>query len=169
MITLALGSLGRIYQTCGNLNAMVGVALTLIGIPYDAKAAVVELGMSRMGEILMEARICRPSVRVILNVGPCHLEYLHSLANVAKAKGELLVEAKPGDICVLNGDDPLVMSIPVPPGVRKVLFGRGVGCDVRLILAESTDGGRAVRVIIESSLPISINRFKAEGKRTPEL
>ncbi|PKU85967.1 Zinc finger CCCH domain-containing protein 18 [Dendrobium catenatum] len=119
MIALALGSLGRIYQTHGNHNAMVGVALTLIGIPLDAKAAIVELGMNRMGEILAEARICCPSVRVILNVGPCHLEYLHGLENVAKAKGELLAEAKPGDICVLNGDDPLVLSIPIPPGTRK--------------------------------------------------
>ncbi|OMO78166.1 Mur ligase, central, partial [Corchorus capsularis] len=34
-------------------------------------------------------------------------------------KGEILEEAKPGDICVLNADDPLVMSLPVPAGVRK--------------------------------------------------
>lgn len=26
----------------------------------------------------------------------------------------------PGNICVLNADDPLVMSLPVPVGVKKV-------------------------------------------------
>lgn len=36
------------------------------------------------------------------------------------AKGEILVNAKPGDVCVLNADDPLVMSLPIPYGVKKV-------------------------------------------------
>ena len=53
----------------------------------------------------------RPDIRVILNVGASHLEKLGSLEEVAMAKGEILEEAKPGDICVLNADDPLVMSL----------------------------------------------------------
>lgn len=121
MIALALESLGQIYQTQGNLNYKVGVALTVTGIPSNAAAAVVELGMSgREGEILKMARVCRPSVRVVLNVGHCHMEHFSSLHDVARAKGELLMEAEPGDIFVLNADDPLVMSIPVPLGVKKV-------------------------------------------------
>lgn len=36
------------------------------------------------------------------------------------AKGEIFKEAEPGDICVLNGGDPLVTSLPVPRCVRKV-------------------------------------------------
>ncbi|KAG0475026.1 hypothetical protein HPP92_014712 [Vanilla planifolia] len=169
MIALALGCLGRIYQTHGNLNAHVGVALTLIGMPMDAKAAVIEVGMSKKGQILARARICCPSVRVILNVGHSHLEFLDSLVDVAKAKGELLADAEPGDICVLNADDPLVMSIPVPPGARKVLFGRGVGCDVRLLLAENVDGGHAVRVILETNMPNPVNQFDITGKKTSEI
>ncbi|CAA3009402.1 UDP-N-acetylmuramoyl-tripeptide--D-alanyl-D-alanine ligase [Olea europaea subsp. europaea] len=30
----------------------------------------------------------------------------------------------PGNICVLNADDPLVMSLPVPVGVKKILLER---------------------------------------------
>ncbi|XP_039142942.1 UDP-N-acetylmuramoyl-tripeptide--D-alanyl-D-alanine ligase-like [Dioscorea cayenensis subsp. rotundata] len=153
MIALALESLGRVHQTHGNYNYMVGVAMTLIGIPLDAKVAVVELGMGgKNGEILEMARMCQPSVRVILNVHPCHMNCFDSLEEVARAKGELLTEAQPGDVCVLNGDDPLVMSIPVPYGVKKVLFGQRMGCDVRLVLAESVDRGCAVRVILESEI-----------------
>lgn len=36
------------------------------------------------------------------------------------AKGEILRDAMPGDICVLNADNPLVTSLPVPMGVNKV-------------------------------------------------
>nr|XP_010908907.3 uncharacterized protein LOC105035157 isoform X1 [Elaeis guineensis] len=170
MIALALESLGRVYQTHGNLNYMVGVALTLTGIPMDAKASVVELGMGgKEGEILVMARMCQPSVRVILNVGHGHMEHFRSLKEVAKAKGEIMTEAKPGDICVLNADDPLVMSIPVPVGVKKVLFGRKIGCDVRLVLAESIDGGCAVRVILESKIGTYHKLFSFPSEKTSEM
>ncbi|XP_058097816.1 uncharacterized protein LOC131242882 [Magnolia sinica] len=149
MIALALESLGQVYQTHGNQNNLIGVALTLIGIPASTEVSVLELGMNRKGEISGLAQICRPSVRVILNVGHAHMENFSSLEEVAGAKGELLMEAKPGDVCVLNADDPPVMSIPVPAGVKKVLFGRRLGSDVRLVLAESIHGGSAVHVILE--------------------
>ncbi|PKA45871.1 hypothetical protein AXF42_Ash016897 [Apostasia shenzhenica] len=169
MVSLSLRSLGHIYQTRGNLNNGIGVALTLIGTPLDAKVAVLELGMSMEGEILKLARMSRPFVRVILNVGHSHLENLHDLEGVAKAKGELLREMDSGDLCVLNADDPFVMSIPIPLGARKVLFGRGVGCDVRLVLAERVDGGRAIRVILESNMPMPGSQFDVSTKRTSEM
>ncbi len=39
---------------------------------------------------------------------------------VAAAKGELFATAQAGDVCVVNADDPLVMALPVPSGVRMV-------------------------------------------------
>ncbi|KAL5982999.1 hypothetical protein ACLOJK_017079 [Asimina triloba] len=149
MIALTLESLGLVYQTHGNENNQIGVALTLIGIPASAKVSVLELGMNKKGEILELAQMSRPSVRVILNVGQSHMENFESLEEVARAKGELFVDARPGDLCVLNADDPLLVSIPVPPGVKKVLFGERLGSDVRLVLAESINGGCAVRVVLK--------------------
>lgn len=99
---------------------MFGVTLTLAGLPEDADVAVVELGMRSKGKMQHLARMVRPTVRVILIVGFSHIEFLGSLQDVAEAKGELLADAMPGDICVLNADDPLVMGILVPPGVEKV-------------------------------------------------
>lgn len=121
MIALALESLGNpVYQSPGNWNTRIGVALSLIGIPRNAGVVVLEMGMSTRGEILELARMARPSIRVILNVGASHLENFSSLEEVAMAKGEILANAKPGDVCVLNADDPLVMSLPIPYGVKKV-------------------------------------------------
>jgi len=48
------------------------------------------------------------------------LENFASLEEVAVAKGEILAEVEPGDMCVLNADDPLVLSLPIPYGVKKV-------------------------------------------------
>ncbi|OMP12612.1 hypothetical protein COLO4_02959 [Corchorus olitorius] len=153
MIALALESLeSGIYQSYGNWNNRIGVALSLIGIPRNVEIAILEMGMSGKGEILELARMGRPDVRVILNVSASHLEALGSLEEVAMAKGEILEEAKPGDICVLNADDPLVMSLPVPAGVRKVLFGRSLDCDVRLVAADSVHGGLGVKVVLEKNM-----------------
>lgn len=54
MIALALESIGTAYQSHGNWNNEVGVALTLIGMPRNVEFAVLELelGMSKKGEIL---------------------------------------------------------------------------------------------------------------------
>lgn len=153
MIALALQSLENpVYQSHGNWNNRIGVALSLIGIPKNAGIIVVlEMGMSGKGEILELARMAEPTIRVVLNVGASHFHHFSSLEEIAMAKGEILEEAKPGDVCVLNADDPLVMSLlPLPFGVQKVLFGKRVGCDVRLVECESTHGGLGVRVVLEN-------------------
>lgn len=123
MIALALENLSNsVYQSPGNWNNNIGVALSLIGVPRNAAVAVLEMGMSHKGEIWELARMAKPSIRVILNVGASHLQNFESLEGIAMAKSEILMEAMPGDICVLNGDDPLVRRLPVPNGVRKVSF-----------------------------------------------
>lgn len=120
MVALALESVGTVYYSPGNWNNEIGVALLLIGMSRDVGFGVLEMGMSKKGEILELSRMCRPDVRVILNVNAAHLENFANLEEVSMAKGEILREAMPGNVCVLNGDDPLVMSLPVPVGVKKV-------------------------------------------------
>ncbi|KAK3222520.1 hypothetical protein Dsin_009545 [Dipteronia sinensis] len=150
MIALSLENLGiDVFESYGNWNNRIGVALSLIGIDMNVDIAVLEMGMSGKREILELARMAKPQIRVVLNVGASHLECLTSLEEVAMAKGEIFRDAKSGDVCILNGDDPLVTSLPVPHGVRKVLFGQQMGCDVRLVAAENTDGGLGVRVVLE--------------------
>lgn len=48
-------------------------------------------------KILELARMARPSIRVILNVGASHFENFYSLDEVAMAKGEIFEEAMRGD------------------------------------------------------------------------
>ncbi|KAL9423356.1 hypothetical protein AB3S75_035447 [Citrus x aurantiifolia] len=150
MIALALESLGvNVFQSYGNWNNRVGVALSLIGIDRAVDIAVLEMGMSGKGEILELARMARPEIRVVLNVGDSHLESLGSLEDVSRAKGEIFEESKLGDVCVLNADDPLVANLTVPRGVRKVFFGWRRGCDVRLVAAQVANGGLGVQVVLE--------------------
>lgn len=130
------GQLDVVHQTVGNLNNHLGVPMTLVASPRDAEALVVELGTSSPGEIGFLSEIVRPDVRLIVNVGPAHLEELGGLPGVALEKGALFATARPGDLLVVNVDDPYVRDIPRPLGTRHVTFGSGLGADVQLLDAE---------------------------------
>lgn len=125
LIALALSPLGRIHQTEGNLNNHLGVPMTLLATPDDAAAMVIEMGTSSPGEIEHLARLARPTVRLIVNVGPAHLEELGGLDGVAVEKGALFRTASPGQVCCVNVEDERVAAIALPEGVRRITFGAG--------------------------------------------
>ncbi len=123
---------GPVHRTQGNLNNHIGVPLTLCATPPDAVAMVVELGMNHRGEIALLQDIAQPDVRVITNVGAAHVEGCGSIEGVGLAKQELFDGARPGDVCIVNDDDPVIAAMPTPAGVRVVRFGRGEHCEIRL-------------------------------------
>lgn len=124
LISLALSPLGPVHQTVGNLNNHIGVPLTLLARPEDARAMVIEMGTSGPGEIEVLARAAVPDVRLIVNVGPAHLQELGGLDGVAREKGTLFSTALPGNAVCVNVDDPRIVALPVPDGVRRLQWGR---------------------------------------------
>jgi UDP-N-acetylmuramoyl-tripeptide--D-alanyl-D-alanine ligase len=95
----------RTLRSEGSKNNHIGLPLTLMGLDQNAEAAVVELGTSAFGEIRDLASICSPDVGCITNIGPAHLEFFETVANVAEAKAELLDGMAEGAPAVLNVDD----------------------------------------------------------------
>ena len=136
MVALAIGALGPVHATVGNLNNHIGVPLTHLAAPPTAAAWVVEMGMNAFGEIALLQDISAPTVRVITNVAAAHLEGLGSLEGVARAKGELFDGARPGDVCCINLDDPRIRSLPLPEGVHALTWGSTPDATVHLVAAE---------------------------------
>jgi UDP-N-acetylmuramoyl-tripeptide--D-alanyl-D-alanine ligase len=112
----------NILTTRGNLNNEIGVPLTLFDLARSHQAAVLELGMNHPGEIDRLGAICLPTIGLITNVGPAHLEFLGSLAGVAQAKAELIGHVDANGALILNGDDPLVAEMARKAGHRRVIF-----------------------------------------------
>jgi UDP-N-acetylmuramoyl-tripeptide--D-alanyl-D-alanine ligase len=122
----------RVLKSEGNLNNEYGLPLQLLRLDDADEAAVVELGMSRAGELKRLAEIARPDVGVVTRVAPVHLEFFASVDEIALAKREL-IEGLAGreSIAVLNADDARVARFAqVAPG-RVVTFGVAEPADFR--------------------------------------
>jgi UDP-N-acetylmuramoyl-tripeptide--D-alanyl-D-alanine ligase len=114
----------RTLKTEGNLNNEYGLPLTLAKLEPEHEAAVVELGMSRRGELARLTQIAEPQVGLITRIAIEHLEFFASLDEIALAEREL-IENLPGPetVAVLNADDPYTAQFAgVAPG-RIVTFG----------------------------------------------
>ena len=151
----------RTIAAQASYNAELGVPLTLCRVEPDTELAIAELAMRGFGQIAELCAIARPTVGVITAIGPVHLEFVESVAGVARAKAELLEALPRGSKAV------------VPVGVpelgrylRADLEILRVGEDVRLVSFE--DGRLEADVAgeqVELDLPFAA-RHQAENTVT---
>lgn len=117
------------HRTEKNFNNELGVPWTLLRLDDAHEVSVVEMGISGFGEMRRLAAMARPTIAVFSLIGDAHLEFLGDRAGVLRAKAEMFEEMPRDGLAVLNGDDPLLRTCR--PNLRRVLYGRSDGCDVR--------------------------------------
>jgi len=123
MTAAVLGVRYRTFRSEGNLNNTFGLPLTLLRMPDDREAAVLEMGMSYSGEIERLTEITDPDVGVILNVLPVHLENFGSLDDIARAKGELFRTMRNDATAVYNADDASATALGRAFSGRSIAYG----------------------------------------------
>lgn len=104
ILAARFGQAGRL-ATAGNLNNEVGVPLSVLGLRADHRAAVLELGMNRPGEIAWLARIAAPSVALVNNAQREHQEFMGSVEATARENGAAITALPRGGVAVYPGDD----------------------------------------------------------------
>ena len=131
---MAAGILSLRFRTLTakeNYNNLIGLPLTLLDLDRTHEWAVLELGMSRPGEIGRLGGICLPDIGLITNIGPAHLGGLQSIEGVAAAKAELLGTVRAEGTVVLNADDPRLLILSRREHRQVLLFGLSEGASVR--------------------------------------
>ena len=86
MIASILEVNGPTLATEGTLNNDIGVPLTLLRLQTNHQYAVIEMGANHPGEIAYVTHIAKPTVALITNAAPAHLEGFIDLPGVARAK-----------------------------------------------------------------------------------
>ena len=115
----------RCFRSPQNWNNWIGLPFSLLKMSGSEEAAVFELAMSDpgIGEIDRLAGILKPDVAVLLNVFPVHLEFLKTLENAARAKGEILDYLQADGCAFVNGDSALLRRVARGRQGRMIFFG----------------------------------------------
>lgn len=128
MTAAILSARFKVLKNEGNLNNQYGIPLSLFNLNAEHQVAVMELGMSALGEIADLCRLVEPEIGIVTNVGEGHTQYLKDIETVGEAKGELL-ESLPGDgWAIVNGDDANVMVQIKRTGARVITYGLSQDC-----------------------------------------
>lgn len=137
-----LSAFGNTLKTEGNQNNEIGLPNTLFRLDDATEYAVVEMGMSNLGEIERLARAARPSAGIITLIGVSHLENLGTRENILKAKLELCYGLPDGAPLALNADDDLLPTAKLPERLHPVWFGiDSPDADVRAVKITAGDNG----------------------------
>ena len=123
MLYAVLSQKFKTHKTQGNLNNELGVPLTLLSMPEDTEAAVIEMGISDFGEMTRLSEMVQPTICVLTIIGECHLENLGDRDGVLKAKTEMFKNARENADFILNGDDDKLSTVKTVNGKKPVFFG----------------------------------------------
>jgi UDP-N-acetylmuramoyl-tripeptide--D-alanyl-D-alanine ligase len=133
MITAALSSQLKVLSTQENYNNEIGVPQTLLQLDHSHQAAVIEMGMRGRGQIEYLAKMARPDIGVITNIGPQHIELLGSLENIASAKAELIRALPREGTAVLPADDAMFEYLKNQTDAHVVSFGQSAAAQYRVV------------------------------------
>jgi murE/murF fusion protein len=111
-----------VLKTQGNFNNLIGLPLSLLPLSVNNRAAVLEMGMNRPGELQRLAEIADPDISCITNIHAAHLEGLGSIEGVAAAKEELFIATKPAATLIINLDDPWIARLNARYQHHKLTF-----------------------------------------------
>ena len=135
LIAHLLSGTASVLKTRGTENNQIGLPLTLLRLTPSHQYAVVELGSNHPGEIAYLARIAQPTVAVITNIGPAHLEFFGTLSVVRQEKLSLLEALDARGTAIVPGDQLEVLleaKSRLRPGMALLTFGSSDQCGVQV-------------------------------------
>ena len=101
----------RIVRSPRSFNSQIGVPLSLWDIDNNTDLAIIEAGISRVGEMDNLQAMIRPTIGIITNLGSEHNDGFASMQQKAQEKAKILFNCEGIVFCA---DDPLVTHTIAP-------------------------------------------------------
>jgi UDP-N-acetylmuramoyl-tripeptide--D-alanyl-D-alanine ligase len=143
MIAFVLGTKMGVRRSPGNFNNHIGLPLSVLALEPSDRVLVVEMGTNHPGEIAALAKIARPDIAVVTNVGRAHIGFFGSLEAVAREKASLARGLEPGGKAVVNADDQALVAAIAGAPAEIVTFGLDRPADFKASNIEWLPGGRS--------------------------
>ncbi|GAB1722272.1 MAG: UDP-N-acetylmuramoyl-tripeptide--D-alanyl-D-alanine ligase [Nitrospira sp. CR1.1] len=165
MVAHVVAQRWKTLKTEGNLNNRIGVPQTLFQLAPRHQAAVIEMGVDQQGQTTRLCEIARPTVGVITNIGPDHLEFFGSMEGSAQAKAELLDHLPEDGAVVLNADDEYFDYLAARAQCRVVAFGASPKAAVRAANVRTDEkGGTSFGLILPGKSRQTEVRIRTQGQ-----
>jgi UDP-N-acetylmuramoyl-tripeptide--D-alanyl-D-alanine ligase len=147
----------RVMKSSGNLNNHIGLPLQLLKLETEHDLAVVEMGMNHAGEISALGELAHHDLAVVTAVAPVHLEFFGSLAEIARAKYEIIETLHSGGVAVLNADDDYVCQFGRDFKGKVVTFGikRSADVSAKKIKLNGAEGSTFELVVSSVGEPVT--------------
>ncbi len=162
MLKSICAGVGPVCATPGNWNNEIGVPLSVLELLPEHRYGIFELAACRRGEITELALVAQPTVALLTNIGPDHLESFGTIETTFQTNSEVLAIVPDDGWAVINADDQWLAALETRLGSRAVTYGMGPGCKVRI---EGKDG----LIIDRHRLTVKLrafgefNRYNAAG------
>ena len=153
----------RTHANRENFNTEIGLPLSILEAEPGTEVLVCEMAMRGEGQIAELVAIAEPTVGVIVNIGPVHLELLGTIERVAATKAELIRDLPAGAVCVVPQGEALLAE-HLRDDLDTVTFGDGG--DVQLVsfehgVATISAQGAEVQVELPFSEPYNVTNTLA--------
>ncbi len=165
MLASLLGREGATAKNYKNWNNQLGLPLSMLACSGEERFWVMELGISRPGDMEDLGAILQPDHVVISNVGPCHLEGLGDVRGVAKAKTTLLDYTTGKGTAVVSEDYPELVDQVRTRTSHKVFFSTRNASSEFFAAYQGLDehGNGRFRLILEGQeAPLSLPMYGQE-------
>jgi UDP-N-acetylmuramoyl-tripeptide--D-alanyl-D-alanine ligase len=98
------------------------------------------MGVDQQGQTTRLCEIVKPTIGLITNIGPDHLEFFGSMEGSAQAKAELLDMLPADGTAILNADDHYFGYLAARAQCRVLSFGFSEMADVRALFESRSMG-----------------------------
>ncbi len=140
-----------VLRSPGSYNSQVGVPLSLLGLRPEHEVAIIEAGISRVGEMARLEPMIRPTHGAITNIGLAHAAGLGDLQTTADEKLQLFANLDDGPLVYPAGCEQLEAR---DLGANPVTFaanGNAESADYAIVQTTETSGGNTFSVRFPTS------------------
>lgn len=144
----------KVLKNPGTQNNQIGLPMALLKLNKNFDIAVLEMGTNHFGEIGYLARVAKPNIGIINNIGPAHLEFLKNLAGVYREKCSLIKNLALPCVAILNLDDRFLIKNIRDKDKFVIGFGINHNADYRASGIKRTKNG--IEFLVNSRCAIKL-------------